>query len=162
MTDWPLRLAQLKQHPLFPFRGFLDSPEQYALLEQYWTALFHSVVTDPKWRPYYPVNGAHDGNPIFSSAHDGFRRSVRVIQDADAEQEDDASFGLQPFLTSPAHLSSQSGGPDLELCFLANVSNSTEPWCVRLWTIFCVELAPESAVEAAIRTYEDEVNMPFA
>lgn len=156
------KLATLKRHPLFPFAGMTTDPGQYALAELYWQYLFYSSVPDAQWRPWHAPDRTLEGNPIFSAINLGASRGVRVIQNINGSgpSEEGPFFAFLPFLSYTPAEPHDPNLTILELCFVADISESTEARCVRFWQRFCIERASEDEIEQDVKAYEDEVGLP--
>jgi hypothetical protein len=72
------------------FEDFLDNPDCYAFVEQYWKNLVHdaelSVGQDGEWQPWIPRHYADgtpfelDGNPIFDGRSKKLNRAFKILQ----------------------------------------------------------------------------------
>jgi len=159
-------LSQIKAHPYFPFRDFRENPMSFLMLELYWVELFAEVVGDAvsEWRAL--SDAAPDGNPILSFVNDSHARALRVIQKANDDSKptypeargEGAYYGLQAWLNVGR---TADGEVELnELVLFADLSEAAEREARSFIKLHCVELAPESVLEKAIKDYEDRVGMP--
>lgn len=156
-------LDALKRNPVFPFANYQADIQHYMFLEMFFAYLFKTAIggnAKGDWQAWYPPAKEQDGNPIFTAINLTLGRGVRIIQNPLFPATTNPSyFPLQPYLSDSPAEPFDSDKTILVLGMLADPSPESEAWCAKFCKMFCVDLLPEAAVEAAIRQYEDQVGM---
>jgi hypothetical protein len=157
----------LKRHAFFPFPDYRKNGEHYMLLEMYWTYLFKAAIggnADESWKAGPFPDALREGDPIFCAVNIPAGLGTRVTQHPEAPLPNEAVplgyFGFQPFLSRGPADPRQPDQTILQLCFIADVSESTEAWCRKFWKNFCVNRLSEVEMEERILRYEETVGMP--
>jgi hypothetical protein len=168
-------LAQIKQHPYYPFRNFRSDDLSFLLLEMYWAELFRNAVDGSEqlgaWTVQTPAD-REDGNPILHVINRKTRpgRALRVIQRFNTEGlpeldlatmtpvpfRDDAYVPFVPDLSRNA-LDDDGSTPIDELLISADVSPTCERLCLEWFRRWCVDLQDPLDIQAALDAYWTQV-----
>jgi hypothetical protein len=105
MTDSQFNLAEIRQHPKFPFEAWQEDDVSFLMLELYWAELVREILGD-KMQNYTPLwDTQRDGNPILTITNQTTLRGLRLVMIANEDNKPlypektgtEAFYGLQPF-----------------------------------------------------------------
>jgi hypothetical protein len=164
-------LAQIKQHPHYPFRDFGTNNLSFLMLELYWAELFREAVSDAGavrvWTPRMPAD-RQDGNPMLSliDRSRGPFRALRVIQRFNTEGlpeldlrnpvpvrfKEDAYVPFVPGLTYGG-MDEDGSTPLEELVISSDVSEACEQRSRDLIRNWCADRVPVAAMQKQIDDY---------